>query len=294
MTTLGVVGLGAIGGGIATSWLASGGELVVCDVAPAATERFAGQARVAATPAELAGAAGVVVVAVVDEDQVHDVLTGPDGLLVVAGPGTTVVVVSTISTSALEAAARQCAAAGVDLVDCGVSGGPGAAREGTLVAMVGGGDAAVERVRPTLDACCSLVVHMGPLGSGMRAKLARNLVQYGSWLAAFEAQRVAEAAGIELAKLAEVVRASDALIGGASALMFRGTVAPFGPDAHAGVVQAMRNGARLAQKDLDAVLALGASLGLDLPEALLARRSIARIFGLRPEDLDGAEDGGAT
>ena len=52
---------------------------------------------------------------------------------------------------------------------------------------------------------------MGPLGAGLKAKLARNLVQYGSWLAAYEAQVLAEAAGIELSKLAEVIRASDKL-----------------------------------------------------------------------------------
>ncbi len=62
---------------------------------------------------------------------------------------------------------------------------------------------------------------MGPLGAGLPAKLARNLVQYGSWLAAYEAQVLAEAAGIELAKLAQVIKASDAQIGGASTLMFR-------------------------------------------------------------------------
>ena len=56
---------------------------------------------------------------------------------------------------------------------------------------------------------------MGPFGTGLAAKLARNLVQYGGWLAAYEGQVLAEAAGIELSKLAQVIRASDAQIGGA-------------------------------------------------------------------------------
>ena len=76
------------------------------------------------------------------------------------------------------------------------------------------------------DAIGSLTVRMGPFGTGLAAKLARNLVQYGSWLAAYEGQVLAEAAGIELSKLAQVIRASDAKIGGASTLMFRSTVAP--------------------------------------------------------------------
>jgi 3-hydroxyisobutyrate dehydrogenase len=113
------------------------------------------------------------------------------------------------------------------VADCGVSGGPSSAAEGALISMIGGDDDVVERIRPVLDAFSSLVVRMGPLGAGLQAKLARNLVQYASWLAAYEAQVLAEAAGIELAKLAQVIKASDARIGGASTLMFRRTVAPF-------------------------------------------------------------------
>ena len=105
--------------------------------------------------------------------------------------------------------------------------------------MVGGDAAVIERIRPVLDAFSSLVVHMGPLGAGLQAKLARNLVQYGSWLAAYEAQVLAEAAGIELAKLAQVIRASDKRIGGASTLMFRDTVGPCPPETHPGIVEAM-------------------------------------------------------
>ena len=75
----------------------------------------------------------------------------------------------------------------------------------------------------------SLVLHMGPLGAGLSAKLARNLVQYGSWLAAYEAQVLAETAGIPLPLLAQAIRSSDRRIGGAATLMFRDTVRPSGP-----------------------------------------------------------------
>ena len=70
----------------------------------------------------------------------------------------------------------------------------------------------IDRVRPVLDAIGSLTVRMGPFGAGLTAKLARNLIQYGSWLAAYEGLLLAEAAGVELAKLAQVIKASDKLI----------------------------------------------------------------------------------
>ena len=98
-------------------------------------------------------------------------------------------VVSTVSPSTVRRLAELAVASGCELVDCGVSGGPVAAAEGQLVAMVGGSPEAVARVRPVLEAFSSHVVHMGPPGAGLGAKLARNIVQYGSWLAAYEGQR---------------------------------------------------------------------------------------------------------
>ena len=129
--------------------------------------------------------------------------------------------------------------------------------------MIGGDDEVVERIRPVLESFSSLVVRMGPLGAGLQAKLARNLVQYASWLAAYEAQVLAEAAGIELAKLAQVIKASDARIGGASTLMFRRTVAPFTAEDDAGLVEAMRTAAGLAHKDLRAAMEMADALGVD-------------------------------
>ena len=126
-------------------------------------------------------------------------------------------------------------------------------------------------MRPVLDVISCLVLHMGPHGAGLSAKLARNLVQYGSWLAAFEAQELAEAAGIDLLKLGQAIRESDKRIGGASTLMFRTTAAPWPPDADAGLVGAMRAGSLLAHKDLAAALALGDELGVALPLAATDR-----------------------
>jgi 3-hydroxyisobutyrate dehydrogenase len=124
---------------------------------------------------------------------------------------------------------------------------------------------------------------MGPLGAGLQAKLARNLVQYASWLAAYEAQVLAEAAGIELAKLAQVIKASDARIGGASTLMFRRTVAPFTDEDDAGLVGAMRTAATLAHKDLRGAMELGDALGIDLPLAAMTDARADALFGIGPD-----------
>lgn len=280
MATVGVIGLGQIGAGVARSVQRAGHELLVCDVRPEVVDSFTDIATPAASPAELAGRAEVVVVAVVDDAQVHEVLSGPAGALGTARPGSTIVILSTVSPAAITSAAAAAAEVGVDVVDCGVSGGPGASAKGTLVAMVGGDEGVVERIRPVLDGFSSLAVHMGPLGAGLRAKLARNLIQYGAWMAAYEGQALAEAAGIELAKLAQVIRASDPLIGGITTLMLRDTVAPFGPGDDARFVAAMDTAAGLAHKDLSAALDLADSLGVDLPVTTLTEQRCDRVFGL--------------
>jgi 3-hydroxyisobutyrate dehydrogenase len=288
VTTVGVIGLGDIGRGVADAVGRAGMALGVCDLRAEVTAPYAASSHIAATPALLGARSDVVVVAVVDDRQVLAVLDGADGALAGMAGGSTVVILSTVSPGTIESAAALASARAIDVLDCGVSGGTAAA-EGTLVAMVGGDAAVIERVRPVLDSFTSLVVHMGPLGAGLKAKLARNLVQYGSWLAAYEAQVLAEAAGIELSKLAEVIRASDKLIGGSSRLMFRETVAPWPPDAHPGIVSAMAAGAALAHKDLRAALALGEALDVELPLAAMTDARCDAVFGIEGRAGTGEE-----
>ena len=289
--TAGVIGLGDIGGGVADALLRAGVALAVCDVRPEATAPYRDRATVTDGPAALGEKSDVVLVAVVTDAQALAVLDGADGALARARPGTTVVVLSTLAPSTLAQVAELAGQRGVDVVDCAVSGGPTAAARGELVAMVGGDEAVVARLAPVLEAFSSTVVQMGPLGAGLRAKLARNLVQYGSWLAAYEAQLLAEAAGIELAKLAAVIRASDRMIGGASTLMFRATAAPFGAGDDAGLVGAMRTAAALAHKDLRAALELADALGVPLPLAAMTDARADAVFGLAPDTSGDAPAG---
>ncbi|HZU78756.1 MAG TPA: NAD(P)-binding domain-containing protein [Acidimicrobiales bacterium] len=287
---VGVAGLGAIGGGVAGALVRAGADVRLYDVRPEAAATFAGSATAVASPAELGAASRVVVVAVVDDAQVRAVLSGPDGVLGAMEPGGAVLILSTVTVPTVLDVAAEAERQGVAVLDCGVTGGPAAAASGELVALVGGAEADVALVRPVLDAFSVLVMHMGGLGAGLQAKLARNIVTYGAWLAAWEGQRLAEAAGIELSKLAEAIRTSEKRTGGTTALMFRDTVAPWPADADAGIVTAMRNGATLAHKDLRAAMELGRTLGIELPVAALTEGSCDAMFGFAPaagSDEDG-------
>jgi len=280
----GVVGLGEIGGGLAGNLLKAGVTLTVCDVRAEATAPYREGAHVADSPRELAGRSDVVLVAVLDDAQVRDVLDGGDGVFAGAREGTTVVVVSTITTETVTAMRAAGARHGVTVVDCGVSGGQAGADNGELVCMVGGTEEEVDRVRPLLDVFSCLVLHMGPPGAGLSAKLARNVVQYGSWLAAQEAQELAEAAGVDLIKLGEAIRESDRVIGGAARLMFRPTAEPWPADTDVALLRFLADKASLAHKDLAAARALAEGLGVAMPVAALTDARCERIFGLPDPD----------
>jgi 3-hydroxyisobutyrate dehydrogenase-like beta-hydroxyacid dehydrogenase len=283
--TAGVVGLGDIGRGVATNIARAGIPLSVCDLRADAVAPFATSAHVAASPRELATTSDVLFVSVLDDAQVLEVMDGDEGFLRSGTRGSVVVILSTVTLRTLNEICERAAKQEVDVVDCSVTGGPEAASDGSLVGMLGGDTAVIERVRPVVDSFCELVVNMGPLGSGLKAKLARNLVQYASWLAAYEGQVLAEAAGIELSKLAEVIRVSDKKIGGASRLMFRPTVAPFAPEDDPRIVKAMSAGAALALKDLRAALELAGSLEVRLPLAEMTEARAEAVFGLAPDPL---------
>ena len=278
---VGFIGLGNIGAPMASRLLDWPGGLVVHDVRAEATEPFVAKgATAAASPAELARQAPVICVVVQNEEQVRGVLEGPDGILAGAAPGAVVAVHSTISAEGAVALGELAARSGAELLDAPVSGGAAGAHSGTLAVMVGGSDWVLERF-------ATMVQHMGPVGAGTRTKIARNLVTFVSFAAVGEAQRLAEAAGLDLAKLGEVVRHSDKVTGGPGAIMIRPTAAPMAEDD--GLRPIFGHSAELGTKDLQLAREMAAELGLDAPFAELALRWLPVALGLDPSPSEGTD-----
>lgn len=282
---IGFIGLGNIGGPMARRLLDEPGELVVMDVSADATAPFAeAGATVAATPAELARSARVIGIVVQNEQQVRDVLDGPDGILSTAEPGTVVAVHSTISAEGAVALAELGAASGVEVVDAPISGGAMGAHDGTLAVMVGGSDEAVERARPLLDRYAAMVVHTGPVGSATHMKIARNLITFASYAAAGEALRLADAAGLDVFQLGEVVRHSDRITGGPGAFMVRREAGPMADDD--GLRPMFGHTLALGSKDLELASEMGRALAVPTPFAALALSHLASTLGLEPYPED--------
>jgi 3-hydroxyisobutyrate dehydrogenase-like beta-hydroxyacid dehydrogenase len=277
MTVVGFIGLGQIGGPMAARLVDWPGGLHVFDVRPeAADDLVAKGATLAASVADLAARSDVVSVMVRDDDQVRSVVAE---MLTTARPGSVIAVHSTIRPETAEELAAIAAAQGVHLMDVPVSGGFMGAHEGTLAVMVGGDREAYELVRDVFACFATLVVHMGPAGAGTRTKLARNLMHFTAYTAAFEAQRLAEAAGLDLQKLARVVRHSDAVTGGPAAIMVRTSTGPLAPDD--GLFEIFSHTRDLGEKDLTLALELADTLGVDLPLARQALQDFGPGLGVQ-------------
>jgi len=278
MSAVGFIGLGQIGGPMAEHLVDHPGGLVVCDIRPEVTASFAEKgAKVAADPAEVAKSADVISVMVRDDDQVREVV---GGILTTARAGTIVALHSTIRAGTAEQLAEQAVPRRVTVVDAPVAGGFIGATGASLAVMIGGPEEAVERCREPFGRWASLIVHMGPVGAGTRAKLARNLLQFAAYSAASEAQRLAEAAGIDLLALANVIRHSDRVTGGPGAIMLRSTTAHLTTDDSLFAI--LSHTRDLGEKDLRLALDLGRELGVDLPFAALALERFAKGLGLEP------------
>ena len=225
-----------------------------------------------------------MLISVFDAKRAMSVLTAAEGVLAAARDGLIVVVLSTVTIRELRELDTVCAQAGVTLLDAGVSDGSEAARNG-LVVMVGGPDEAVARALPVLEGFGKKVVHCGPLGAGMAAKLARNALTYTGWAAAREAATIAKAGGVPLDRLFAVLEAG---VGGSNDPIswLRRAVEgqPVTPE-HADFIDA------LAQKDLAAAQELAGEADVEVPLANVARPRMRRVFGGElgeplPEDPD--------
>lgn len=205
---IGFVGLGNMGGPMAARLIAAGHELCVYDVVPAARERFAGSAALAATVTGVS-TADTVLLMLPDSTVVERVLLS-DGLLGRLRPGALLVDMSSSDPGRTRALAATAAERGVTLVDAPFSGGVACAREGTLTIMVGGPAEAFARLRPLFEVLGSRVAHAGTVtGAGHAVKALNNLMSAAHLIVSAEALLAGRAFGLDLEVMLDIVNASS-------------------------------------------------------------------------------------
>jgi len=254
--TVGFIGLGIMGTGMARNLLLAGFTLHVWNRTASRMEPLVAEgAQAAKSPAEVAAACDVIITCVSDTPDVEAVILGEDGVIAGVREGALVIDMSTISPQATETIAAKLNERGVHMLDAPVSGGSEGAARGTLSIMIGGAAEDVERAMPLFQAMGKTITHVGVQGAGQTVKLVNQILVVGNTLAMAEAMLLAQAGGVDLQK------AFDAVSTGAGGSWMFTNRAP----------QIMRRDWRpgftidLQEKDLRLVLKAGDEMGVPLP-----------------------------
>jgi 3-hydroxyisobutyrate dehydrogenase-like beta-hydroxyacid dehydrogenase len=205
---IGVIGLGNIGGAIAANLVADGHDVTVTDADPTRTAALDGaQAAPVGDVAAVARASDITITSLPTPEDVAEVA----GAWAEAAPaGAILLDLSTSSPAGNRELASRLAASGHHLVEAPLTGGAIGAQQRTLVFMVGGDDEPVARCRPLLDRLGRATFHLGPVGAGTTMKLVNSLLAFACTWVSLEGLSLADAAGLDLRTVVEVVRTGGA------------------------------------------------------------------------------------
>jgi 2-hydroxy-3-oxopropionate reductase len=273
---LGFIGLGIMGAPMAGHLRAAGHDLFVASRSKVPQALLDAGAVACADAAEVARKADIVFTMVPDTPDVEAVLFGQNGVAAGLSKGKTVVDMSSVSPIETKVFATRINALGCDYLDAPVSGGEVGARAASLTIMVGGPEAAFERVRPLFELMGKNITLVGGNGDGQTTKVANQIIVALNIAAVGEALVFASKAGADPAKVRQ------ALMGGFAASrilevhgerMIRRTFEP-----------GFRIG--LHQKDLNLALQGARTLGVALPQTAGAAQLMQACAAHGMADLD--------
>ena len=276
---VGFIGLGLMGQAMTRRLVETGHQVIAFDIDEAKV-RSAAQWGVtaAASAAEVARSCGITLVCVINTSAVEDVVFGPSGAAAAGRLDGKILVDH--STTELEPTRRIGAALhknnGVMFVDAPVSGGPDAARAGTLAIMAGGADAAIAEIAPLMRALGTMT-HMGPIGTGQATKLVNQTLVLTNYCVLAEALRLAQAYGVDARKVPDALASGHAgsnLLPIAFPRMIEEDFAP-------------RGYARQILKDLEMLQDAAAAQHLAMPMASQALTLFRLLVAAGKSELDG-------
>lgn len=261
---IGFIGLGVQGKGLAKNAVSAGFNVTVYDPRKEPCDELAElSARVAGSNAELAVNQQIIQVCVLDDAQLTSVFNDMGGILETAQPGTIVAIHSTVRPKTVIALRNRALPQGVVVIDAPVSGGASGAEAKKMSFMVGASQDALDTCRPVFEASGNNITHTGEVGTGLRAKLAHQLIISVNMLAAYEGMKLGTAAGLSPDVLEKVVRDGVAQ----SFIASRWSTLMLGPYAPS-----------VFYKDLQLCIELAHELGFGVPGAALAQQMIDIIL----------------
>jgi 3-hydroxyisobutyrate dehydrogenase len=278
---LGFIGIGIMGEAMVLRLLERGFAVTVWNLTPDRYARVvAAGAQRADSPEAVAAASDIILMCVLDGPAVENCCFGERGLAGAAGAGKIVVDHSTINPDATrDIAGRLRKQSGLRWVDAPVSGGPLAARDGTLTIMAGGNHEDIDAVALVMSALAAHFTHIGALGTGQTAKILNQAIVGTGYVLMAEALALAEAAGLDAAKL------PDCLAGGhADSNLLRRLY----PQMCARDFDPPRAYARQLLKDMKNVKHFAGEVAVDLPLVERAAERFAEFVAAGNEMADPA------
>jgi 3-hydroxyisobutyrate dehydrogenase len=211
---IGFIGLGRMGSHMARNLANAGHEVAAYDLVPEAVSAVAETPgiRAATSVADAARDADLVCSSLPSPDSVEEIAAGEGGLVEAMQPGTVYIDLSTNAPSVVRRLAPILAEKGVTMLDAPVAGGTGGAEKATLSIMVGGDEAAFERVKPALDSIGNKIFYCGDIGAGSVVKLCNNIAAQGYNLVLGEVLTMGVKAGVDLKTLATVIGSSTGTV----------------------------------------------------------------------------------
>ena len=295
--TVGVIGLGRMGGPVAQRFMQSEFPLMVWDILPGCCEPFENKDNVRiAHSGEMARECSIIFFVVPSSAEIAHCFKGKDGILQNARKGLILCDLTTSDPVETRKLASRAAGRGVHYLDAGMSGGPAGILAGKLTLMIGGDAEVLRRTKPYLAPFVENIFHLGSLGSGHAMKLIHNMVLHTIFLATCEGARVAERMGMQVTDMIDVFNVSTAF-SYASRHRFPNNILNGSWNAQARIYNPYKDvglAVRLARE-----CGAGVELGewtLDFLEKAVARGMVEEDYSLLYRDFDeilktGAEEG---
>ena len=205
---IGFIGLGIMGKPMAKNLIKAGHSLVVYDIVKSSIDELTNAGAVEATsPKDVASMCQIIITMLPNSPQVLDVVSGENGILAGASPGTILVDMSSIAPAAAQEAEKACKEKGVKMLDAPVSGGEPKAIDGTLAIMVGGCKNVFEEIKESvLLKMGASAVYCGEIGAGNTTKLANQVIVACNIAACAEAFTLAKKAGVDPSLVFEAIK----------------------------------------------------------------------------------------
>jgi 4-hydroxybutyrate dehydrogenase / sulfolactaldehyde 3-reductase len=282
--TIGFIGLGAMGRGMASNCTKKGFSLVVHDIAPAPVKALVALgAKAAPTVADVARQCAIIITVLPTGREVDQVIMGADGIFAHAKPGTLVMDLSTIEPETTDKLHAEAKRLGMRAVDAPIGRLAWHADRGESLFMVGAEPEDFATVKPLLEAMGTTIHHCGPGGAGTRTKLVNNYLAIISCQLNAEALALSQRFGLDLSKTLDVIHGTTATNG---QLKINWPNKVLAGDTSPGFT------IDLAHKDLSLIIGAANSARVPVPVAAAAREafSAARARGQGGQDFSAMVD----